>query len=218
MPYPIYWTEEKLEKLTKLYQSGLSMREVGEYFGKSVHSISSKMRRKNISRRPANVTRASQFNKSPLSYSEKINLTKREEQLKLAGLMLYWGEGGKKNISGLDFANSDPSMIFIFLKFLRQIYKISEPRLRVYLYSYHSLPTDELITYWSKLTNIPPSQFTQPYIRPKSELKHDKMQFGLIHIRYSDLRLFNLIMSEIKKYINAEVSERSNEMDCKSIA
>ena len=147
-----------------------------------------------------------------MSFTAKIVLNEKEKLLKTAGLMLYWGEGAKKNSHCVDFANSDPDMILVFLKFLRQIYQINESRLRIYLYSYNSLPTYDLITYWSKLTKIPPSQFSKPYIRPKSELKHDKMQHGLIHIRYSDIRLFNLIMNEIKQYKNCWGTQVDNEV------
>ncbi len=202
MPYPKFWTSENLSKLKSLYESGLSMREVGEYFGKSVWSINSVMKRNSIQRRQAFLTRNNQFQRSSLSFTPKLNLSQSEEILKVAGLMLYWAEGGKKNISGVDFANSDPKMIKLFVKFMRQIYHVDESRFRIYLYSYTSLPTKDLITYWSDLTKIPPSQFSKPYIRPKSNLKHDKMQYGLIHIRYSDIRLFNLIMSEIRQYAN----------------
>lgn len=218
MPYPKFWTPDKLAILKSLYYSGLSMREVGKYFDKSVNSVAKIMVRNNITRRLASQTRTTQFNNSPLSFTPKINLSNAEEKLKIAGLMLYWAEGGKKSIKGIDFANSDSKMIMLFIKFLRNIYQVNEKRLRIYLYSYNTLPTEELINYWSRITKIPASQFSKPYIRPKSNLIHDKMQHGLIHIRYSDIRLLRLVMDEINKYQHAEVSERSNEMDCKSIA
>lgn len=202
MPYPKYWTQEKLGKLKSLYDSGLSMREVGKQLHTTLGSINHIMRRSDIPRRLASVTHHLQFIKSPLSFHPKINLSPTERELKIAGLMIYWGEGGKRNSSGIDLANSDPKMITIFLIFLRRLYQIDEKKLRVYLYSYSSLPTQELIKYWSDLTHIPSTQFTKPYIRAKSNLIHDKMQHGLIHIRYADLRLFNLIMSEIKQFIN----------------
>ncbi len=203
MSYPKFWTESELEKLKSLYNSGLSMREVGVSYGKSVRAIVSAMKLHHIIRRPASVTRTYQFSKSPLSFTVKSNLSQQEELLRVAGLMLYWGEGGKRNSKGIDFANADPSMITVFLRFLRTIYQIDESRLRVYLYSYQSLPTIDLISYWSSLTNIPFSQFTKPYIREKSKQKHDKMSHGLIHIRYSDKRLFELIMSEISSFITS---------------
>lgn len=206
MSYTVYWTPEKLNQLKSLYESGLSMREVAEEFDVSLASVNHIMRRSNIARRGANVTNHLRFVKSPTSFKAKIDLTTSEKELKVAGLMLYWGEGGKRNSKGIDFANSDPKMITIFLIFLRNTYQINEKRLRVYLYSYNSLPTQELITYWSNITQIPTTQFTKPYIRAKSNVKHDKMQHGLIHIRYADLRLFNLVMAEIKQFTDCYTS------------
>ena len=175
------------------------MREVGHYFGKSTWAINDTMRRKHIPRRLASATRNYQFIHSPLSFQPKQNLTTDDQLLKVAGLMLYWGEGGKTHTSGIDFANSDPSMIKVFLKFLRTIYQIDESRIRIYLYSYQTLPTNKLIEYWSNQTKISSTQFTKPYIRSKSKEIHDKMQHGLIHIRYSDIRLFRIVMNEIAK-------------------
>lgn len=200
MPYPKFWTTDKLSKLKSLYDSGLSMKEVGRHFNKSVNSIAKIMARENIGRRLASQTRKTHFLKTPLSFTSKIKLSTQEIKLKIAGLMLYWGEGAKRNANRIDFANSDPEMILVFLKFLRKIYQVKESKFRIYLYSYHSLPTDDLINYWSNLTNIPISQFSKPYIRAKSELKHDKMQHGLIHIRYSDIRLLKLVMDEIEQF------------------
>lgn len=203
MPYPKFWTPDRLDKLKSLYFLGLSMREVGIHFGKSVNSIAKIMVRENIDRRLASQTRTTHFLKSPLSFTPKTKLSSQEMKLKVAGLMLYWGEGAKRNANRIDFANSDPQMILVFLKFLRDIYQVDENKFRIYLYTYNSLPTDELITYWSNLTKIPTPQFSKPYIRAKSELKHDKMQHGLIHIRYSDIRLLKLIMDEIKQFANS---------------
>ncbi|MFZ2199650.1 MAG: hypothetical protein WAV40_02595 [Microgenomates group bacterium] len=200
MPYPKLWTTAKLTKLKSLYNSGLSMKEVGKYFDKSVNSIAKIMVREKIGRRLASQTRSAHFLKSPLSFTPKTKLSTKEIKLKIAGLMLYWGEGAKRNANRIDFANSDPEMILVFLSFLRKIYQVDETKFRIYLYSYHSLPTSELIAYWSNLTKIPTTQFSKPYIRAKSELKHDKMQHGLIHIRYSDIRLLKLVMDEIEQF------------------
>jgi hypothetical protein len=83
--------------------------------------------------RKQNETKKIQFIKSPLSFNPKINLSNKEQKLKIAGLMIYWGEGGKRNSSGIDLANSDPQMITVFLIFLRKIYRINEKRLRVFI-------------------------------------------------------------------------------------
>ena len=114
--------------------------------------------------------------------------------------MLYWAEGNKKNAQGVDFTNSNPKMISLFTKFLRQIYQVKETRLRCLVYCYPSHNPQKLINFWSKITHIPPSQFIKPYIRQDGGKIRDKMKHGLVHIRYSDKRLLQLIMAEINQF------------------
>lgn len=116
--------------------------------------------------------------------------------------MLYWAEGAKSFNSRnytVDFANSDPLMIKLFIKFLKNIYQIDESRLRCLIYCYPSHKTETLTNYWSKLTKIPSRQFQKPYIRKDGGNIRDKMEHGLVHIRYSDKRLLKLILKEIKQ-------------------
>lgn len=92
-------------------------------------------------------------------------------------------------------------MIKIFLKFLREVCGVDEKRLRVYLYCYSDQSIEILLNYWYKLTNIPKSQFSKPYIRndflPE---KSGKMKYGLVHIRYADKKLLYQIDNWIKEY------------------
>ena len=111
--------------------------------------------------------------------------------------MLYWAEGAKSRHT-VDFSNSDSNMIKLFLKGLRTIYRINEKRLRIYLYCYCNQNIKYLVSYWSTLLNIPPNQFSKPYIRKDfDERKINKMPHGLVHIRYSDKKLLMQIKAEI---------------------
>ena len=102
--------------------------------------------------------------------------------------MLYWAEGTKKGDT-VDFANSDPKMIKLFMRFLREICGVAESRIRVYLYAFDNQNIVALKRFWSKITHIPLAQFTKPYIRKTDgKTKNQKMPFGMIHIRYNDKR------------------------------
>ena len=90
-------------------------------------------------------------------------------------------------------------MIKLFTKFIRQIYQINESRLRCQIFCYPSHDIQELTNYWFNIVKVPLSQFTKPYIRKDGGNIRDKMKYGLIHIRYSDKRLFELIMKEIRQ-------------------
>ncbi len=123
--------------------------------------------------------------------------------------MLYWAEGSKRNFKTVDFANSDPEMIRVFVRCLREIYQVSESRLRVFLYCYANQPMDHLLKFWSDVTSIPLTQFTKPYVRQDSALKHHAMVYGLIHIRYSDQRLFRVIETDTREIVNNMLGWRS---------
>lgn len=92
-------------------------------------------------------------------------------------------------------------MVRVFLSFLRKICSIDESRLRVYLYCYSNQKLLNLIKYWSKVTKIPTSKFTKPYIRKDFQLsKIGKMEKGLIHVRYYDKKLLLEMMNWIEEY------------------
>lgn len=193
------WPKEKLVVLEKYYKSGLSMREVAQRMKTTLGAVVHTMRRNNIKRRRPINTLRHQFYKSPLSYYPKQNLSLKEEILKTSGLMLYWAEGGKRNAQAVNFANSDPLMIRIFAKFLRVVYRVNESKLRCLIYCYENQNTEELTNFWSLLTHIPKSQFQKPYVRKNGGVKHNKMKHGVIHIVYSDTRLIQLILKEIRQ-------------------
>ena len=82
--------------------------------------------------------------------------------LLIAGAALYAGEGDKRD-GAVGFTNSDPRMIALFLRWLRECFEIDESRLRVSLYLHEGLDLVEATHFWSCLTGIPTSQFNQPY-------------------------------------------------------
>jgi len=124
----------------------------------------------------------------------------QDKTIATIGVALYWAEGYKtERAKGVDFANSDSSMIVAFLKFLRTCYLLDETRLRISLYCYADQDISKLITYWSNLTKVPPSRFQKPYVRQDFREDGRKMQYGLIHIRYNDKKLLYDILERINR-------------------
>jgi hypothetical protein len=176
------------------------MKQTGNLLGVSIWSVNNAMRRHFLPRRPSHITNSINFHNSPLSFKPKIKMTQTEKFLKISGLMLYWGEGSKAGKCVVDFANSDEIMVKIFLKMLREIYGITESKLRIFLYCYSNQNPNQLIKHWSNILKIPISQFSKPYIRyDHNPNKTGKMEFGLVHIRYADTRLMEQIKKDIGK-------------------
>ena len=183
----LYWDKE------------YNMKEIADMYNLSLWSIHSFMKKSAILRRSNSETNFL-LNKSKPQFVVKDKLDVSGEILKTAGIMLYWAEG---TLTGntVDFVNSNPEMVKIFLSFLREICGIKEERLRVYLYAYSYQDIQKLKKYWNRVTGISLSQFTKPYIREgNSNLSNRKLEYGLVHIRYNDKRLLELIRSWIIEY------------------
>jgi hypothetical protein len=190
-------------KLKSLYfKEGRSMLDIGKYFGVSLDAVAYAMRKNNLSRRSLKDASAWSFKNKEMTFKRnKVKgLKKISSEIILA--MLYWGEGFKGNENSkattLDFANSDPEMVRLYIYCLRVLYKFDEKKLRVLLYCYSNQNIPGLIGYWSKLTNIPKEQFSKPYIRTDSRVNARIMKYGLVHIRYHDKKL----LLEIKNLID----------------
>ena len=190
-----------LEKINTLYwENKLSISKIAKIYNLHPTTILKRMKKYNILRRSLSESGYVAHDDKP-KFILKHKLSHKEELLKIAGVMLYCCEGSFKG-NGIDFANSDPRIIVLFLKFLRKICGISEVRLSIYLYAFANQNIDNLKVFWSKKTNVPLSQFTRPYIRRVRNSSHEKMKYGLVKIRYYDKKLLKVLEHWLNSYYN----------------
>ncbi len=192
-----------ISKLKQLYlREGRSTLDLARYFDVSIDVIAYAMRKHNIARRSKKDASAWSFKNKKMTFKRTGIKGIRKITSELIFAMLYWGEGFKGNenskMSTLDFANSDPEMIRLYMKVFRDLYEFEEKKLRVLLYCYSNQNITNLISFWSKLTNIPKDQFNKPYIKTNSIVNARIMKYGLVHIRYNDKKL----LLEIKNLID----------------
>ncbi|UZE93236.1 MAG: helix-turn-helix domain-containing protein [Candidatus Nealsonbacteria bacterium] len=116
----------------------------------------------------------------------------------IAGISLYYGEGGKTD-GDVSITNSDPKAIKFMANWLREFCKVSEKRLRGSLYIHDNLNRIEAKKYWSKITKIPLKQFTKTYIAKNNphRLRKVKHRYGVFRIKISDVNLHRRIMGWI---------------------
>lgn len=88
--------------------------------------------------------------------------TLSSNELKTAGLSLYWAEGDKKN-RRIKLANSDPQMIKFHINWLEKIYRIPVDELscQVGINEAHQHRDQEVREFWSQYTGIPLKNFTK---------------------------------------------------------
>jgi len=90
-------------------------------------------------------------------------LTKKE--IFIFGLGLYWGEGTKRQMSELSITNTDPNLIKFFIYWLEKSLNIPGEKIKIQLHLYSDMNIDKEKKYWSRILNIPLSQFNRPYIK-----------------------------------------------------
>lgn len=140
-------------------------------------------------------------NENRLGIKDIGKLSKRE--LFICGVGLYWAEGFKKD-RRLGFANSDPKMITLFIKWLTECCHVPKNQimLRVGLNISHKHRVLEIENYWSRLTDIPLTNFQKPYFQKfkwKKTFPIENKYFGVLRIRANkQLKLFRRLLGWIE--------------------
>lgn len=125
-----------------------------------------------------------------------------EQAFLAAGAALYAGEGTKRD-HAVVFANTDPSMIAFFCRWLRSFFDVDESRLRARVYLHQGLDLDAAEQSWSEVTGIPRHQFRAPYRVPADpSIRLTKHAHGCCYVCYSSKRLHRTIMGLIRALLS----------------
>ncbi len=121
--------------------------------------------------------------------SKEISRISKKE-LWLLGTVAYWCEGSKQkanNISGrVIFANSDPFLIKLFVKWVKEACKVSENRLVYTLYIHETGNLEAALNYWSQILGINRGYFAKTILKKhniSTNRKYDNsLYFGLLRV------------------------------------
>jgi hypothetical protein len=208
------------EKAIHLRRQGKSINQIVLETGSSKASVSVWVR--NIKLTPAQLRKLSLKGRSVASIEKRrlsrlvneqkkkrliIDEAKRDFQrislseLKLIGIILYLGEGTKSNKGMVVITNSDPEVIKIAAKFLREVCHVPESKFRGHIHTFLDADIRKTEEYWSKVSGIPTSQFYKTYVKPSSASLQKKktLQFGTFSISTNDTKLFLKIIGWIEK-------------------
>jgi len=69
----------------------------------------------------------------------------KDDALFIAGIMLYWAEGKttQKETCNLELNNSDPKLLKLYCRFLREYLNVDDPKFRARLFLYPDLSEDK---------------------------------------------------------------------------
>jgi len=130
---------------------------------------------------------------------------RNKDVAKVALAVLYLGEGSKRKNATVMLGNSDPNIINLFLKLLRFCYKVDEKKFRCTLQCRADQNIILLNNFWSKVTEIPLSQFYKARMDPRTIGKPSKnLDYkGVCRIDYFSADTFTDLM-EIGKIVCSE--------------
>lgn len=117
------------------------------------------------------------------------SLTNRD--LWLSGIMLYWAEGSKEHENSIgnqvQFSNSDPKMIKVFLRWLKEIIKIPKQDIIFEIYIHETGNTLRALDFWSKILSCDKNQFRvyfkKHHIKKTNRKNIGDNYYGLIRVR-----------------------------------
>jgi len=211
------------KKAIKLRQAGWSIRNISKTLGVSKGSVSAWVRDIILTKNQTGLLdkqmhapdvvekrRLSRINNESIKRNNLIELAGKdisvvsEEGLRLIGTALYWAEGRKKGKRMITFSNSDPSLIKIMMRFLKEICNVPQKRFRGHIHTHSHINIETAENYWSTTSGIPRNQFFKTYSKPSkaSKGKVDPLPFGTFDIYVADVSVYLKVMGWMGKISN----------------
>lgn len=134
-------------------------------------------------------------------------LSRRE--ILIAGLWLYWGEGGKTKLWTTSVSNNDPAMIRFFIQWLTLL-GVPRERMRVHMHFYSDMDIKGETLYWSRSLGLPLSAFRKPYVKEskQSGLTYpQKFKHGTCNLLYENRDVSEYVLQALE-YIRSVFAQQ----------
>src|SRR3989344_8186656 len=136
-------------------------------------------------------------------------LTKRD--LLIIGAVLYWAEGykrlhvrdGKERMSHvISFVNSDPIMVKVFVRFLREALTVPADEIHLTMRLYPHINEENTREYWMKITGLSKSHFQRTTNMvsgaSKGRRPYNRLPYGTLQVAVYDTAQFHHLLGLIE--------------------
>ena len=149
----------------------------------------------------AKLNQAVAKNKRELYQQAGREAAREDSQLHLIGCMLYWAEGAKAR-NAIYFANSDPNMMLLFTRFLREELKVKDDDMRLLIHCHSHDPNEiqRVEQYWLGLLKLSVSSLNKTQIKQGSDTRKNRLVNGVCSIRVFSTELTHHIYGAIQEY------------------
>ena len=129
-------------------------------------------------------------------------------EFKVAGIMLYWGEGFKTQYVGI--SNSDPKLIKFMMRWFREICYVPDDKFRAQVHIHSGQNELEIKKFWSKITGIPFSKFQKTYVKEEGTgYRKNILYNGTLRVIICDSHLLRKILGWIEYFGVGDVPVQS---------
>lgn len=215
--------EKEQKQARKLRSQGHSLREISEELEVSESSVSTwvrdvelddqaqrrieKLREQAIekARRTKRLKREREYEKATEKAQKTLNnFTESSENSKIICALIYWCEGASNRDGRVNFTNSEPELVQLFLYLLRNSFDVDEDKFRavMHLHDYHDEGKQK--RFWSEVTSIPESQFHKTYQKEHTKKQTREGYPGCVSVRYHDVSITREL-SALAKYFAQEI-------------
>jgi hypothetical protein len=127
------------------------------------------------------------------------------DPLHIAGCMLFWAEGAKAR-NAVVFTNSDPAMVRLFARFLRECCGVRDDKIRIAcnLFADHVDRVGEIEDHWLDAARLPRSQLRKStinvYSKRSKKKRRNRLPYGTCRLVVSDTALAQSLYGAIQEY------------------
>jgi hypothetical protein len=182
------------EKLMELYQKGFSMQEISNKTGWKYGKVVYLMKKFDIQRRSISEAIYAKWNPNGDPFKIKNLKTKKDFELFNLGIGLFLGEGSKRSKHSVVLSNTNPKILKLFLRFLKEICGIKNQKVRAALNIFDDVDLEEALNFWQTTVGIPRSMFVTSIIRKsRGGTYKNKSHYGTLTIYTTNIKLKTLL-------------------------
>lgn len=192
------------EMLEALYnEHRLSMAEIAGRLGCSPNKVAYWMAKYGIERRDISEAIYQWRNPDGDPFEIKELETQDERDLFRLAIGLYIGEGKKKDAQQVSLANTEPRVIKVFLRFLREICNVNEEELWAWINIFDDCALERAQEFWEEVTSLPRSQFYKPMVRRRRGGTYTQLSlYGTLTAGVNNTRLHKIVLHWCEEYLN----------------
>jgi predicted transcriptional regulator len=124
------------------------------------------------------------------------------------GCVLYWGEGAKQR-NNIHFVNTDPEMLRLFIRFLRDELHVADEKITLYLqcYSLNISEQEKIQMYWLDILGLKTSCLGTVNVKKTNVRGQNKYPHGICTITVSSTEVAMHIYGAIQEYMGFDRPE-----------